>query len=96
MLVSRLAGVNWPYELTINSPRPDLWPQALIPTYQNLSPIAQEISSGEMSEVTKKSDNSLSQMRLLRGLLIWGMVSQTQSEWQKQNYKLTNIYIMTL
>ena len=30
-----------------------------------ISSIAQEISSGEMSEVIKKSDNSSSQMRLL-------------------------------
>ena len=37
------------------------WPKpvycrGLTPTYQNLSPIAQEISSGEMSEVAKKSE----------------------------------------
>ena len=26
MLVSELAGVNWPEELTIYGPGPDLWP----------------------------------------------------------------------
>ena len=31
-----------------------LLPQALTPTYQNFSPVAHEISSGEMSESLKK------------------------------------------
>ena len=31
-----------------------LLPQGLTPKYQNFSPLAQEISSGEMSEVLKK------------------------------------------
>ena len=33
-----------------------LLPPGLTPTYQNLSPKTQEISSGEMSEVAKKSE----------------------------------------
>ena len=41
--------------------------QGQVPTYQNLSPFAQEISSGEMSEVTQKSDIHSCQMRLLGG-----------------------------
>ena len=45
----------------------NLLPQGLTPTYQNFSLLAQEISSGEMSKVTKKSDTSSSHMRLLGG-----------------------------
>ena len=41
-----------------------LLPQALTPTYQNLSPFAHEISSGEMFQVWKSYISS-SQMRLL-------------------------------
>ena len=34
--------------------------QGQVPTYQNLSPFAQEISAGEMSEVTKKGKSDKS------------------------------------
>ena len=51
-----------------------LLPPCLTPKYQNLSQIAQEISSGEMSEVTKKSEKvTTPQARCSssEGLLIW-------------------------
>ena len=53
-----------------------LLPQALTPTYLNFRPFAQEISSGEKSEVTKKSDKvTTPQARCgsLGGLLIYTM-----------------------
>ena len=47
-----------------------LLPQALTPTYKNLSPIVQEISSEEMSEVTKKVTTPQARCGSLGGSLI--------------------------
>ena len=56
-LICKIYGQNWRCHKFGPAPlmtKASLLPQALTPTYKNLSPSAQEISSGEMSDVTKK------------------------------------------